>query len=341
MDHVLDIPIPASAIDPCNFKLGDILIFQKLYGAKTLDWLQMLASSSVTTLYVDCNMPLKLEEASCVSAVVCSSAHLALAYRQANVEHIFYIPDAAERFSAPVLRPADRKRRCVWFGWWTETRKHELDHIRALIAQFDNLELVVISNHPEADIQWNLETVFDLIHDCDFAVIPSFNYEDPSEKSRSPNRATQTMALGLPVIASPTPAYQDVIQDGWNGYLCVTDDEWTQAVARLLDESHRFQLAQNAYQLSQQFFSIQSVAGLWEDIFQRISEAHQPTTGTLLSCLQDKIRIRKLKAQMFDGLFHCTPKNENKFSYVGLSIRTWPFHLAPYKLLIRLVSGHQ
>lgn len=81
-------------------------------------------------------------------------------------------------------------------------------------------------------VPWDLKTVFHEIIQHDLAVIPC-RLDSTYALAKSANRLTMFMALGMPVIASPVPAYQEIIRDGKNGFLAASNRGWTRAVAVL------------------------------------------------------------------------------------------------------------
>jgi hypothetical protein len=100
----------------CLFRSGDIVVFQKVTGDNTLSLMSYLRAQGVTSVYIDCDLPVK-GEAALASHVVCSSGFLAEEYRGAGIGPVSYIPDAYEVSRAPrPERPLGDTLRCVWFG---------------------------------------------------------------------------------------------------------------------------------------------------------------------------------------------------------------------------------
>lgn len=59
--------------------------------------------------------------------------------------------------------------------------------------------------------------------------------------------ALEAMALGTPVVSTPTDGMKDLIRSGENGYLSDDDGELADFIGRLLaDPDHRARLAQQA-----------------------------------------------------------------------------------------------
>jgi glycosyltransferase involved in cell wall biosynthesis len=61
----------------------------------------------------------------------------------------------------------------------------------------------------------------------------------PSWKLKSENRLTMKMSASLPVIATPIPAYQPVIEQGKNGYFAGSHEEWVECFNTLRDPDRR------------------------------------------------------------------------------------------------------
>jgi glycosyltransferase involved in cell wall biosynthesis len=71
----------------------------------------------------------------------------------------------------------------------------------------------------------------------------------------------QYMAAGLPVVASPVGANCEVVQDGTNGFLARTDEDWTWRLRQLLDDAGlRERMGENGRAVVRKSYSAQ---GLW------------------------------------------------------------------------------
>jgi glycosyltransferase involved in cell wall biosynthesis len=97
---------------------------------------------------------------------------------------------------------------------------------------------------------WNAEHVYSAMKQADIGIIP---IETQSEygsmtgwKVKSENRLTLKMAMGLPVIATPIPAYEPVIVQGQNGFLANSKTEWLHALTALRDPTLRRTIGQQA-----------------------------------------------------------------------------------------------
>lgn len=97
---------------------------------------------------------------------------------------------------------------------------------------------------------WNIDRVYAAMQQADIGIIPIETKEAHGAMTgwqvKSENRLTLKMAMGLPVIATPIPAYEPVIVQGQNGFLTNDKTEWLQALTALRDPSLRRSIGQQA-----------------------------------------------------------------------------------------------
>ena len=77
---------------------------------------------------------------------------------------------------------------------------------------------------------------------------------------KSENRLTLMMAMGLPVIATPIPAYEPVIRQGQNGYLARDNAEWLRQLSALRDPGLRESIGRQARQTALDAYSMERQA---------------------------------------------------------------------------------
>jgi len=119
-----------------------------------------------------------------------------------------------------------------WFGYGGHSWMAE--KLRNLIEDELGMQLVTIHEHPNADVKWNLETVFEELKKADIIIV-SANYK--RQPCKSNNKLTQAMALGKPIVCSPLPAYQDIVKHGINSFILLNDseEEWRKYLTILRD----------------------------------------------------------------------------------------------------------
>ena len=107
------------------------------------------------------------------------------------------------------------------------------------LAQRERFRLRVIGT-PEyrlegvevAAMRWRAETEVDDLRSVDIGVMPL--PDDAWSKGKCGLKALQFMALGVPTVCSPVGVNTDIIQDGENGMIAGTEDEWVEKLSQLL-----------------------------------------------------------------------------------------------------------
>lgn len=219
----------------------DVVVFQRVHHDAG-DFVRQLRTAGTRTVFVMADYFPTAMPRLCDRVIVVSET-----LRQFLIDDgvapsaIDVVPDALEtgeslckRYDAEPGRPL----RVVWVGnkghWGT------LGPVREALGNpgLADLELVTISDHPEASVRWDVRTVWDEILQCDIAVVPA----DTSTReglAKSNNRVTMFKALGLPVICSPLPSYRKVIAHGVSGYFADRPEEWADCLLVLRDKSVR------------------------------------------------------------------------------------------------------
>ena len=60
--------------------------------------------------------------------------------------------------------------------------------------------------------------------------------DDQWSKGKCGFKALQYMALGIPAVASRVGVNKKIIDNGQNGFLCSTDEEWLAALTLLIED---------------------------------------------------------------------------------------------------------
>ena len=78
----------------------------------------------------------------------------------------------------------------------------------------------------------------------------------------------QYLALGIPAVASPVGVNKTIVEDGHNGFLCVTEADWYRRLELLLqDPQLRSRLGEAGRRKMQQQYSIEANAGNFISLF--------------------------------------------------------------------------
>jgi glycosyltransferase involved in cell wall biosynthesis len=99
------------------------------------------------------------------------------------------------------------------------------------------VELIGAAARPLDDLPavrrpWSLATEVADLQRCDIGIMPLPDNE--WTRGKGGYKLLQYMAVGLPCVASPVGINREIVEDGINGFLASTDDEWRAALGTLL-----------------------------------------------------------------------------------------------------------
>jgi glycosyltransferase involved in cell wall biosynthesis len=125
---------------------------------------------------------------------------------------------------------------------------------------------------PTANVPWALEDEVGLFNTCDVGVYPLS--DDEWSKGKCGFKAIQFMACGVPVVASAIGVNREIVQDGVNGFLASTPDEWKQKLLALLgDAALRRRFAEAGRRTVEQRYSLRvnapKLAAVFDDVLKR------------------------------------------------------------------------
>jgi glycosyltransferase involved in cell wall biosynthesis len=80
--------------------------------------------------------------------------------------------------------------------------------------------------------EWSEKTETDLLSECDMGIMPVPDEE--FVRGKCGLKLIQYMACGLPVVASPVGVNRQIVEEGKNGFLAATDDEWFEKLDKLV-----------------------------------------------------------------------------------------------------------
>lgn len=101
---------------------------------------------------------------------------------------------------------------------------------------------------------WHPQRVYDQLQSADVGIIPvdaiaAREHElVPAWRVKSENRLTLKMSVGLPVVASPVPSYEPVIEQGGNGFIAHDRQQWLTYLDSLRDPQRRLSVGRSARQ---------------------------------------------------------------------------------------------
>lgn len=264
----------------CRLLAGQIVVIQKLTGPRVDHLVTRLRDVGATTIYVQCDYFPDHTTPQLCDAIVCPSAFLAEFYASRGVAKVVRIDDPAEnwcrRETIAQEHSSNSRLKLCWIGsrqnWLT------LEPLRAVLSEreFEDVRLITVSDHPDADRPWRRSDVNRVIAGCDVGVVPVGN--DSRARAKSSNRVVLFMAAGKPVVAGSIPAYEELIRDDENGFLCSAMEDWRRALRALRDPERRHRVALKGYDSVSPRFRVETVVGCWADLLTSLSVADRERT---------------------------------------------------------------
>lgn len=243
----------------------DILIFQKVFDNKAIRLANLAKFIGIKTVLIQCDLH-ETEMANTVDYVVVTSNYLKKHYDNLYGISSIVVEDAIEiDLTKSKQHEVKEDLKLVWVGnkdhWGT------LDIVRDVLLNIndDAFSIYTISDHPDADVKWDLSTVTDEILKGDIAIIPTHN--TPWYQSKSSNRLTMFMGLGLPVIASNIPSYSELITNNYNGYIATSSSEWKKYLLALKNHDLRTKIGRAAKQDVISKYSMDVIGEKWIELF--------------------------------------------------------------------------
>ncbi len=133
-------------------------------------------------------------------------------------------------------------------------RRNTLDLVQDLCAQ--------VKLH-----QWTEETCADIICSCDAAVIP-LDLTDPFAAGKPENKLLLLWRMGMPVVASASPAYARAMVAAGVDLTCANGDDWRIKLEYLIaDETARANAGRRGREYAEGHFSEAQLLARWDAIF--------------------------------------------------------------------------
>jgi glycosyltransferase involved in cell wall biosynthesis len=170
-----------------------------------------------------------------------------------------FLADYARRYNANVAvipitidteqyRPTPAKPRTAnqvtigWSGSVTTARHLELlSPVLGRLTRQASFQLKVVgTRRPRLDgipfsySPWTKDTEVAEIQSFDIGLMPL--PDDKWTRLRTQLKVRQYMSLGMPAVASPVGLIPELIQDGVNGFLAASDEEWAEKLCRLIKD---------------------------------------------------------------------------------------------------------
>jgi hypothetical protein len=247
-----------------------VLVFQKVESSRAVR-LARLARRVGTRIVFAQSDPRESPLYPLADALVVSSRELGRVLESRCAAPVEIIEDGLEYPRELRVEPSDRRAglRLLWVGH--RFNFPALQPLRELLArpEMSDMELVTLSDHPEATRPWSPDAVREAMLSSDVAVVPS--EETPKTLVKSNNRLTLFMGVGLPVVATPLPSYREAATHGEDAFLARGPEEWARALEALRDPGLRRRVGEAARAKAWSRFAPELIADRWEALFRRLA----------------------------------------------------------------------
>jgi glycosyltransferase involved in cell wall biosynthesis len=304
-------PLPA-LLERALAEQVDTVVFQKVHGEPVLAYVAALKAKGIKTVFLVCDV-IDAAMTAAVDLAVVVSPYLRSLYPIELQHKVRVVHDGIERIdlfktvhsdhrgsrarplravlitSAHLRSLADLGRPPSWLH--TEIVGHYPAHpskpaqwraalhaLRALADWRKRIDYLRFMAHPRiSTTNWTEAYAYEALLRADIGVIAVDTYDNrrqpPLWMRKSENRLTLKMALGLPVVASPVPAYLDVIEPGVTGFIARDPDDWRRCLEALRDPELRARMGVQARQAVQQRFSRHRQAQRLAELLDELVEA--------------------------------------------------------------------
>lgn len=161
---------------------------------------------------------------------------------------------------------------------WTGTHS-TMQYLDALLPALARLEQkydftfnVIADRPPHFNLKslkftpWNKDTEIADLLQFNVGLMPLV--DDKWANGKCGFKALQYMALGVPALVSPVGVNTQIVDDGINGFICTTTDDWYNALSRLMDDRALLtQLAANTRKKIEEHYSVASNAANFITLF--------------------------------------------------------------------------
>jgi glycosyltransferase involved in cell wall biosynthesis len=273
----------------------DIVFFQKVHGASVLAQVHELRAAGIKTVFSVCDV-VEPSMAEATDATITVTDYLKSLYPESLQSKIFTVHDGVERpqlhktdwgshrgsrsrpLNAVLVTSLALTRLPVLVSppdWLTVTivgrypaSDRKLQRLRESRWEFsrktgwqEKLRYLRFWSNPRIRrVAWDADGVYAAMLQADIGIIPIET--DLAQGAvwrwqvKSENRLTLKMAAGLPVVATPIPAYEPVIQQGENGFMASSQTQWFEALTMLRDPAIRRRVGESARQTALTHYSM-------------------------------------------------------------------------------------
>jgi glycosyltransferase involved in cell wall biosynthesis len=261
--------------------------------------------------------------------VTTSTSFLANYIRKFSQKPVYQIPFGVNERQVEIAKASDPWEGGPRFiGYLSGTKTHQRDFeeaaeaMRRILTEYDDVYLKLIGY---LDVEKHLPGLSHKIVHLDFMSwedlliesmslyinIAPFEQDSLFCQAKSNLKFVETALCGVPTIASPIPSFVDAIEDGVNGFIAGTTDEWYSAFQALLDDSAlRTRVGEEAYLTCARNYFPKRIGQSLIRTYEQITKIHhgeikgpadELAAGRSLAAKKNGLRITWVIPQPFEG----------------------------------------
>jgi glycosyltransferase involved in cell wall biosynthesis len=212
-----------------------------------------------------------------------------------TLKKTFLIRNGLNREQIEIATEIDRPNRKEYLiGFLSGSNTHDVDFKQAvpalekILTKYPEIKLVIIGpvelpasieNFRERIQRMPYMDYRDLMRICNrlYAVIVPLEYKSAFCNAKSELKYFEQALVGVPVIASPTAPYMECITHGVNGLLASDNEEWTDALEKLInDVDFRDTLAKNAREHIKDIYYPNAIGAQANAVYSQILNSSKP-----------------------------------------------------------------
>lgn len=148
-----------------------------------------------------------------------------------------------------------------------------------LASMYGNVELKIVSDDfieldemPVVRKKWHIEEEAADLQSFDIGLMPL--PDDPWTRGKCGFKLLQYMAVGIPVVCSQVGVNSEIVEDGYNGFLACTSEEWFDKLSILIrDPLLRRTMGRRGREIVEDRYSLKAVAPRFIELLKGISKS--------------------------------------------------------------------
>ena len=187
---------------------------------------------------------------------------------------VFIVPTVIDTKGLEIQDQRTSKPAIGWTGSFSTLKYLDivLPVLQELQEKYDFTFIVIADKDPKLAlknyrfIKWRRETEIEDLLNFHIGIMPL--YDDELSRGKCGFKAIQYMSLGIPAVVSPVGVNVDIVENGINGFLCSTEEDWKTKLQKLLeDASLRTNLGLAASQKIKEQYSVEATTQSFLNLF--------------------------------------------------------------------------